>query len=220
VGHLEHTGKRDPRSPRRPRQGRCRAWLRHRVRLRVVEAGRRAARRRRGHHAGAARNRAEAQREVRTRPRARRGKCRGDRATRRVVRSRDLRIRRLDLVRSVQMDPRGRKAPTAGGRARVPSQLHALGPLHAGSRQSPGVSAAPAARHEPHGLARRSRDRLPARHGDLIRLLRTSGFEILDMVEIFAPADAVNHPFYGEYMSVEWAQKWPSEEMWRARKRS
>jgi len=56
--------------------------------------------------------------------------------------------------------------------------------------------------------------------GDLIRLLRKSGFEIIDMVEIFAPADAALHPFYGEYMSVEWAQKWPSEEMWRARKRS
>jgi len=55
--------------------------------------------------------------------------------------------------------------------------------------------------------------------GDLIRLLRKSGFEIIDMVEIFAPADAALHPFYGEYMSVEWAQKWPSEEMWRARKR-
>jgi SAM-dependent methyltransferase len=56
-------------------------------------------------------------------------------------------------------------------------------------------------------------------HGDLIRLLRESGFEVLDMVEIFASANAKNHPFYGEYMSVEWAQKWPSEEMWRARKR-
>jgi SAM-dependent methyltransferase len=55
-------------------------------------------------------------------------------------------------------------------------------------------------------------------NGDLIRLLRGSGFEILDMVEIFAPADAVKHPFYGEYMSVEWARKWPSEEMWVARK--
>jgi len=57
-------------------------------------------------------------------------------------------------------------------------------------------------------------------HGDLIRLLITSGFEIVDMVEIFATAEAVDHPFYGEYMSVEWARKWPSEEMWRARKRS
>jgi ubiquinone/menaquinone biosynthesis C-methylase UbiE len=56
-------------------------------------------------------------------------------------------------------------------------------------------------------------------HGDLIRLLSKSGFEILDMVEIFASADNVNHPFYGQYMSVEWARKWPSEEMWRARKR-
>jgi ubiquinone/menaquinone biosynthesis C-methylase UbiE len=56
-------------------------------------------------------------------------------------------------------------------------------------------------------------------HGDLIRLLRKSGFEILDMVEFFASAESENHPFYGEYMTVEWAQKWPSEEMWRARKR-
>src|SRR2546422_10015800 len=55
-------------------------------------------------------------------------------------------------------------------------------------------------------------------HGDLIRLLRKSEFEVVDMVEIFAPAGAVSHPFYGEYMSVEWAQKWPSEGMWRARK--
>jgi ubiquinone/menaquinone biosynthesis C-methylase UbiE len=57
-------------------------------------------------------------------------------------------------------------------------------------------------------------------HGDLIRLLRKSGFEILDMVEIFALAEAIDHPFYGEYMSVDWARKWPSEEMWRARKRA
>jgi SAM-dependent methyltransferase len=56
-------------------------------------------------------------------------------------------------------------------------------------------------------------------HGDFIRLLRRSGLEVLDMVELFAPADAADHPFYGEYMSVPWAQKWPSEEMWRARKR-
>jgi ubiquinone/menaquinone biosynthesis C-methylase UbiE len=56
-------------------------------------------------------------------------------------------------------------------------------------------------------------------HGDLIRLLRKSGFEILDMAELFASADSVQHPFYGDFMSVEWARKWPSEEMWRARKR-
>jgi SAM-dependent methyltransferase len=56
-------------------------------------------------------------------------------------------------------------------------------------------------------------------HGDFVRILRDSGFELLDLVEIFAPEDAVQHPYYGEYMTVEWARKWPSEEMWRARKR-
>jgi len=56
-------------------------------------------------------------------------------------------------------------------------------------------------------------------HGDLIGLLRNAGFEVLDMVEIFAADDSVDHPFYGEYMTVEWARKWPSEELWHARKR-
>jgi SAM-dependent methyltransferase len=56
-------------------------------------------------------------------------------------------------------------------------------------------------------------------HGELIRVLRKSGFDILDIVEIYATEDSVDHPFYGEYMTVEWARKWPSEEMWRARKR-
>jgi len=56
-------------------------------------------------------------------------------------------------------------------------------------------------------------------HGDLFRVLRESGFEVVNLVEIFASADSVDHPFYGEFMSVEWARKWPSEEMWRVRKR-
>jgi SAM-dependent methyltransferase len=56
-------------------------------------------------------------------------------------------------------------------------------------------------------------------HGDLIRLLCGSGFEVLDMIELFASADSVDHPFYGQFMSVDWARKWPSEEIWRARKR-
>lgn len=33
-------------------------------------------------------------------------------------------------------------------------------------------------------------------HGDLLRLLRRSGFEVLDLVEIFAPDEATDHPFY------------------------
>jgi SAM-dependent methyltransferase len=56
-------------------------------------------------------------------------------------------------------------------------------------------------------------------HGELMRVLRDAGFLVADMVEIYAPADAVLHEYYGEYMSLDWARKWPSEEMWRARKR-
>jgi SAM-dependent methyltransferase len=51
--------------------------------------------------------------------------------------------------------------------------------------------------------------------GDMVRLLRTNGFVLLDMVEIFAPAGAEDHPRYN-YVSVTWAQKWPAEEIWRA----
>jgi SAM-dependent methyltransferase len=54
--------------------------------------------------------------------------------------------------------------------------------------------------------------------GDLIRLLRANGFEILDLVELFAPEGATDHPEYS-YVSAEWARRWPSEEIWRARKR-
>jgi ubiquinone/menaquinone biosynthesis C-methylase UbiE len=49
------------------------------------------------------------------------------------------------------------------------------------------------------------------------KLLRDSGFEVVDFREIFAPADAVDHPYY-KWTPVEWAKKWPAEEIWRARK--
>ena len=55
-------------------------------------------------------------------------------------------------------------------------------------------------------------------HGDWIRVLRDNGFEILDLIEIQAPADAATHTRY-DYVTAEWAQRWPSEEIWRARKR-
>ena len=53
-------------------------------------------------------------------------------------------------------------------------------------------------------------------HGDWIRLLRANGFEILDLIEIQAPADASTHRYY-EYVTADWARKWPAEEIWRAR---
>ena len=55
-------------------------------------------------------------------------------------------------------------------------------------------------------------------HGDWIRLLRANGFDIVDLHELQAPADAVTHTYY-EYVPVEWARKWPCEDLWVARKR-
>jgi SAM-dependent methyltransferase len=54
-------------------------------------------------------------------------------------------------------------------------------------------------------------------HGDLIRILRDAGFEVLDLVEIYAPPDAVDHAYYTS--SAEWSKQWPREEIWKARKR-
>ena len=55
-------------------------------------------------------------------------------------------------------------------------------------------------------------------HGDLFKLLRENGFDVLDLIEIFAPEDAENHAYY--HSNAEWAKKWPWEEIWRARKRA
>ena len=53
-------------------------------------------------------------------------------------------------------------------------------------------------------------------HGDMVRLLRESGFEILDMAELYAPIGSTK---VVPYVDTEWAQQWPCEEVWRARKR-
>jgi SAM-dependent methyltransferase len=56
-------------------------------------------------------------------------------------------------------------------------------------------------------------------HGELLRLLRASGFEVLDLIELQAPPDAQDHPFYDE-VAAAWARQWPAEEIWVAQKRS
>jgi SAM-dependent methyltransferase len=56
-------------------------------------------------------------------------------------------------------------------------------------------------------------------HGELIRLLRANGFEILDLIEVQAPADAVDHPVY-DFVTADWGRRWPAEEIWVARKRA
>jgi SAM-dependent methyltransferase len=55
-------------------------------------------------------------------------------------------------------------------------------------------------------------------HGEWIDLLRANGFDIERLVELQAPADAETHGYYA-YVTAEWAQKWPCEEIWVARKR-
>jgi SAM-dependent methyltransferase len=53
---------------------------------------------------------------------------------------------------------------------------------------------------------------------EMFQLLRTTGFDVLDFRELFAPDDAVDHPYY-KWVPAEWAKRWPAEEIWRARKR-
>ena len=56
-------------------------------------------------------------------------------------------------------------------------------------------------------------------HGEWIDLLRANGFSIERLVEIQAPADAVTHEQYN-YVTADWARKWPCEEIWVARKQT
>lgn len=53
-------------------------------------------------------------------------------------------------------------------------------------------------------------------HGDWLRLLRRSGFEVEDLIEVKAPDGATTRY---RYVTLEWAQKWPAEEIWKARRR-
>ncbi len=54
-------------------------------------------------------------------------------------------------------------------------------------------------------------------YGEWIRLLRASGFEVLDLVEIQPPEDAITrYPF----VTLDWARRWPSEQVWKARRRA
>jgi SAM-dependent methyltransferase len=52
-------------------------------------------------------------------------------------------------------------------------------------------------------------------HGDWIRLLRSNHFEIQDLIELRPPAGASSH--YG-FVDAQWADRWPCEEAWCARK--
>ena len=54
-------------------------------------------------------------------------------------------------------------------------------------------------------------------HGEWIDVLRQAGFEVERLVELYAPDGASNHPYY-DAATADWARKWPSEDLWVARK--
>jgi SAM-dependent methyltransferase len=53
-------------------------------------------------------------------------------------------------------------------------------------------------------------------HGDWIRLLRSSGFEVENLVELRPSASATTRY---THVTVAWARRWPAEEVWVARRR-
>jgi SAM-dependent methyltransferase len=52
-------------------------------------------------------------------------------------------------------------------------------------------------------------------YGDWIRLLRSSGFEVEDLIEL-RPAESARTRY--PHVTVEWARRWPAEEVWVARR--
>ena len=54
-------------------------------------------------------------------------------------------------------------------------------------------------------------------HGDWIRVLRGSGFEIEDLIDVRpSPTATTRYPF----VTLPWARQWPCEEVWKARRRA
>ena len=54
-------------------------------------------------------------------------------------------------------------------------------------------------------------------YGDWIRLLRGNGFEVEDLIELRpAEGSTTSYPF----VTLDWARRWPSEQVWKARWRN
>jgi SAM-dependent methyltransferase len=52
-------------------------------------------------------------------------------------------------------------------------------------------------------------------HGEMIRLLRETGFVVEELRELQAPPDATTSQ---PWVDAAWANRWPAEEVWKARK--
>jgi len=53
-------------------------------------------------------------------------------------------------------------------------------------------------------------------YGEWFRLFRAEGLEVDDLIEIQAPADATRD---FDFVTADWAKRWPSEHVWKLRKR-
>jgi hypothetical protein len=56
-------------------------------------------------------------------------------------------------------------------------------------------------------------------HSEWFALLLRSGFDVTGLHELYAPAEA-GPSRHADWMPLEWAQRWPIEEIWTARLRS
>jgi SAM-dependent methyltransferase len=54
-------------------------------------------------------------------------------------------------------------------------------------------------------------------HGQWIRTLTANGFAVQALHELYAPAGAATHEYYG-IATAEWASQWPVEDLWAARR--
>ena len=68
-----------------------------------------------------------------------------------------------------------------------------------------------------HALPFRDSTNFYLGYGDTIRLLRANGLEVEGLWEVQAPEDAEDRD--GAPVTADWARRWPSEEIWKARKR-
>ena len=53
-------------------------------------------------------------------------------------------------------------------------------------------------------------------HGEWLRLFRAHGFVVEDLIELQPPPDATTT--YVDFVPLEWARRWPAEQIWKARK--
>jgi hypothetical protein len=53
-------------------------------------------------------------------------------------------------------------------------------------------------------------------YGDWIRLLRRSGFEVTDLLELRPPEGSTTT--YTNLATLDWARRWPCEQVWKARR--